>query len=150
MSRGCQKDRQRQQDIRKTEKQADRRTDWQTDRKTDWKTRRLFSLVIKTKVVQNVNRMLERQKRQTIRQTDRQTGRVPGRQTEMAGQLKSPPLLWNKYDRNRLPDFSSLTADCQAFEFNMYSLQELLQKQAGLPEPNASYFNIDIIKDCDL
>ena len=53
-----------QQDVRKIERQADRqtdrRTDGQTDRKTDRKTKRLFSLVIKTKVVQNVNRMSER------------------------------------------------------------------------------------------
>ena len=35
MSTGCQKDRQRQQDIRKTEKQADRQTERQIeDRKT--------------------------------------------------------------------------------------------------------------------
>ena len=34
-------------------------TDGQTDRKTDRKTERLFSLVIKTKVVHNVNRMSE-------------------------------------------------------------------------------------------
>ena len=35
MSTGCQKDRQRQQDIRKTEKQADRQTDRQIDRQTE-------------------------------------------------------------------------------------------------------------------
>ena len=40
MSTGCQKDRQRQQDIRKTEKQADRRTDRLTDRQTYRKTDR--------------------------------------------------------------------------------------------------------------
>ena len=44
MSTGCQKD-----------KKADR----QTDRKTDRKSERLFSLVSKTKVAQNVNRMSE-------------------------------------------------------------------------------------------
>ena len=33
MSTGCQKDRQRQQDVRKTETQADRQTDRQTDRR---------------------------------------------------------------------------------------------------------------------
>ena len=38
----------------------DRLTDRQMDRKTDRKTKQLFSLVIKTKVVQNVNRMSER------------------------------------------------------------------------------------------
>ena len=38
---------------------TDRKTDEQTDRMTDRKTKRLFSLVIKTKVVQNVNRMSE-------------------------------------------------------------------------------------------
>ena len=47
MLTGCQKD-------RPTDSQTDRQTDGQTDRNTD---RRLFSLVIKTKVVQNVNRM---------------------------------------------------------------------------------------------
>ena len=35
MSTGCQKDRQRQQDIRKMEKQADRQTDRLTDRQKD-------------------------------------------------------------------------------------------------------------------
>ena len=53
-----------QHDVRKTFRHADRHSDWQTDgqtdRKTDRKTKRLFSLVIKTKVVQNVNRMSER------------------------------------------------------------------------------------------
>ena len=47
MSTGCQKD------SRKTEIQTDRRTD-------RFKTERLFSLVIKTKVAENVNRMSER------------------------------------------------------------------------------------------
>ena len=45
-----------QHDVRKTEKHAER----QTDRKTDRKTERLFSLGVKTKVVQNVNRMSQR------------------------------------------------------------------------------------------
>ena len=53
-----------QHDVRKTEKHAERQTDRQTDRqmdrKTDRKTERLFSLGVKTKVVQNVNRMSER------------------------------------------------------------------------------------------
>ena len=49
MSTGCQKDRQR-----------DRQTARQTDRKTERKTERFFSLLIKTKVVQNVNWMSER------------------------------------------------------------------------------------------
>ena len=35
MSTGCQKDRQRQQDVRKTETQADRQTDRHKDRNTD-------------------------------------------------------------------------------------------------------------------
>ena len=52
-----------QHDVRKTEKHAERQTDRQTDRhtdrKTDRKTERLFSLAVKTKVVQNVNRMSE-------------------------------------------------------------------------------------------
>ena len=50
MSTGCQKDRQ-------TDRQLDRQTEKQKDR---YKTERLFSLVIKTKVVQNVNWMSER------------------------------------------------------------------------------------------
>ena len=45
MSRACQKD---------------RKTGRQTHRKTDRKTERLFSLVIKTKVAQKVDRMSER------------------------------------------------------------------------------------------
>ena len=49
MSTGCQKDRQR-----------DRQTARQTDRKTERKTERFFSLLIKTKVVQNANWMSER------------------------------------------------------------------------------------------
>ena len=49
MSTGCQKDRQR-----------DRQTARQTDRKAERKTERFFSLLIKTKVVQNVNWMSER------------------------------------------------------------------------------------------
>ena len=57
MSTGCQKDRQRP-------------TDRQLDRQTERKTERSFSLLIKTKDVQNVNWMSERQK---YRQTDRQT-----------------------------------------------------------------------------
>ena len=44
-----------QQDARKIEGQADRQEDIRTDRQTE----RLFSLAIKTKVVQNVNRMPE-------------------------------------------------------------------------------------------
>ena len=39
---------------------TERQTDERTDRMTDRKTKQLFSLVIKTKVVQNVNRMSER------------------------------------------------------------------------------------------
>ena len=49
MSMGCQKDR-----------NIERPTDRQTDRQTDRKTKRLFSLVIRTKVVKNVNRMSEK------------------------------------------------------------------------------------------
>ena len=64
MLTGCQKD-------RKTCQQ----TVGQIDRKTDRKTDRLFSLVIKTKVVQNVNRMSESQ-------SDRKIYIAPGRQTE--------------------------------------------------------------------
>ena len=39
---------------------ADRQLDRKTDRKTERKTERFFSLLIKTKVVQNVNWMSER------------------------------------------------------------------------------------------
>ena len=49
MSTGCQKDRQR-----------DRQTARKTDRKTERKMERFFSLLIKTKDVQNVNWMSER------------------------------------------------------------------------------------------
>ena len=42
MSTGCQKDRQRQQDIRKTEKQADRHTDRLTERQIE--DRKTFQL----------------------------------------------------------------------------------------------------------
>ena len=67
------------------------------DRQTDRKTDRLFSLVIKTKVVQNVNRMSKSQ-------SDRKIYREPGRQRDrmtvwqydgIAGQLKSPLLFSN-------------------------------------------------------
>ena len=57
MSTGCQKDR---KTGWQTDGQTDRQTDGQTDRKKDRKTKRLFSLVIKSKVVQDVNRMSER------------------------------------------------------------------------------------------
>ena len=42
---------------RMSERQNDMPKDRLTDRQTDRKTKRLFSLVIKTKVVQNFNRM---------------------------------------------------------------------------------------------
>ena len=64
MSTGCQKDR-----------KTDRQTDGQTDRKTDRKTERLFSIVIKTRVVQNVDRISDSQ-------SDRKIYIAPGRQTE--------------------------------------------------------------------
>ena len=58
MSTGCQKDRQRdRQTARKTERQTDRKTEKQKDR---YKTERLFSIVIKIKVVQNDSGMSER------------------------------------------------------------------------------------------
>ena len=68
MSIRCQKDRQRQQDIRKTEKQADRQTERQIeDRKT-------FQLSYQNKRCSecqlDVRKIVERQK---YRQTDRQT-----------------------------------------------------------------------------
>ena len=47
MSTGCQKDRQRQQDIRKTEKQADRQTDRLTDRQIE--DRKTFQLSYQNK-----------------------------------------------------------------------------------------------------
>ena len=77
-----------QQDVRKIERQADRQTDRHTDRKTD----RLFSLVIKTKVFQNVNRM---SKRQSGRKIYRAPGRQRDRKTvwQIAGQPKSPLLF---------------------------------------------------------
>ena len=48
-----------------TDRQTDRHTDEQSDRMTDKKTKRFFSLVIKTKVVQNVNRMSKSQSYKT-------------------------------------------------------------------------------------
>ena len=58
MSTGCQKDRKTE---RQKYRQTDRQTDGLTDRQKDrYKTERLFSLVIKTKVVKNVNRMSEK------------------------------------------------------------------------------------------
>ena len=64
MSTGCQKD-----------KKANRPTDRQTER--------LFSLVIKTKVVQNVNRVSKSQSdRQEDIQSARQTDRVTERQND--------------------------------------------------------------------
>ena len=57
-----------QEDVRKIERQAERQTDRQTDGQID----RFFSLVIKTKVVQNVNRM---SKSQSDRQEDIQCAR---------------------------------------------------------------------------
>ena len=86
MSTGCQKD-------RKTGGQTSGQTDRHTDRKTD----RLFSLVIKTKVFQNVNRMSKIQSdRQEDIQFARQTDRHRDRMTvwQIAGQLKSPLLFF--------------------------------------------------------
>ena len=54
MSTGCQKDRQRE---RQTARQTDKQKDRQKNRKKD---RKFFSLLIKTKDVQNVNWMSER------------------------------------------------------------------------------------------
>ena len=67
MSTGCQKDRQRD---RQTARQTDRKKERQKNRKTERKTERFFSLLIKTKDVQNVNWMSERQKDKKYRQTD--------------------------------------------------------------------------------
>ena len=73
-----------------------------TCRQADRMKDRLFSLLnIKTKVVQNVNRMPERQSnRQTERITERPTEWQYGRMTvlqndRIAGQLKCPLLLWH-------------------------------------------------------
>ena len=63
--------------------QKDRKTGRQTYRQTDRKTERLFSLVVKTKVVQNVNRMSKSQSdRQEDIQCARQTDRVTERQND--------------------------------------------------------------------
>ena len=53
MSTGCQK-------VRQRDRQTARHTDRKTARKAERKTERFFSLVIKIKVVQNVNWMSER------------------------------------------------------------------------------------------
>ena len=50
--------------------QKDRKTGRQTYRQTDRKTERLFSLVVKTKVVQNVNRMSKTQSDRRDRETE--------------------------------------------------------------------------------
>ncbi len=83
-------------------------TGCQKDRPNDRQTERLFSLVIKTKVVQNVNKMsfcfkkvqnvtriskrkTDRQQdrqSQSARQTDSKIDRVPGRQTESQRQTE--------------------------------------------------------------
>ena len=88
MSTGCQKD-------RKTGGQTSGQTDRQTDRKTD----RLFSLVIKTKVFQNVNRMSKRQSdRKEDIQSAGQTDRVTERQNDSMADsraAKEPALVFN-------------------------------------------------------
>ena len=91
-----------------SEKQIDRPTDRLIDRQTE----RLFSVGIKTKVVQNVNRM---SKSQSDRQTNRKIDRA--RQNDrIAGQLKSPLLFiytliiksnimgWYQFPENYFPD----------------------------------------------
>ena len=60
-----------------SERQANR----QTDRYKDRQTERLFSIGIRTKVVQNVNRM---SKSRSDRQTNRKIDREPGRQRQTA------------------------------------------------------------------
>ena len=86
MSTGCQKD-------RKTGGQTSGQTDRHTDRKTD----RLFSLVIKTKVFQNVNRMSKRQSdRKEDIQSAGQTDRVTERQNDSMADsraAKEPALV---------------------------------------------------------
>ena len=57
----AQRDRQTERQMdRQTERQIERQIERQTERQAGKNTERLFSLVIKTKVVQNVNRMSER------------------------------------------------------------------------------------------
>ena len=86
MSTGCQKD-------RKTGGQTSGQTDRHTDRKTD----RLFSLVIKTKVFQNVNRMSTRQSdRKEYIQSAGQTDKVTERQNDSMADsraAKEPALV---------------------------------------------------------
>ena len=83
MSTGCQKD---------------RKTGGQTDRHTDRKTDRLFSLVIKTKVFQNVNRMSKHQSdRKEDIQSAGQTDRVTERQNDSMADsraAKEPALVF--------------------------------------------------------
>ena len=90
MSTECQKD-------RKTGGQTSGQTDRQTDRHTDRKTDRLFSLVIKTKVFQNVNRMSKRQSdRKEDIQSAGQTDRVTERQNDSMADsraAKEPALV---------------------------------------------------------
>ena len=91
MSTGCQKD-------RKTGGQTSGQTDRRTDRHTDRKTDRLFSLVIKTKVFQNVNRMSKRQSdRKEDIQSAGQTDRVTERQNDSMADsraAKEPALFY--------------------------------------------------------
>ena len=63
MSTGCQKDRQR-------DRQTARQTDRKTDRKAERKTESFFSLLIKTKVVQECHLDVRKIERQKYRQTD--------------------------------------------------------------------------------
>ena len=90
MSTGCQKDR-----------KTDRQTDGQTDRQIE--RQRLFSLVIKTKVFQNVNRMSKHQSdRKEDIQLAGQTDRVTERQNDSMAYsraAKEPALVIN-YQKN--------------------------------------------------
>ena len=81
-----------------SERRTDKLTDRQTDRHTDRKTDRLFSLVIKTKVFQNVNRMSKIQSdRQEDIQFARQTDKVTERQNDSMADsraAKEPALVF--------------------------------------------------------
>ena len=80
-----------------TGSQKDRKTCGQTSGQTDRKTERLFSLVIKTKVFQNVNRMSKHQSdRKEDIQSAGQTDRVTERQNDSMADsraAKEPALV---------------------------------------------------------
>ena len=78
---------------------SERQKPWLTDRLTDTQIKRLLSLVIKTKVVQNVNRMSKSQSDrqediQCARQTERQNDSMTVWQNSRAA--KEPALVFSK------------------------------------------------------